>query len=49
MKRRAFVSVTAAALMAGPVAPQHVDPALIDYFQQQLEGHYRADASALTT
>ncbi|MFF3060809.1 Twin-arginine translocation pathway signal [Streptomyces sp. NPDC057909] len=41
--RRAFVSVTAAALVAGPVAPQHVDPALIDYFQQQLEGHYRAD------
>ncbi|MFD8739415.1 Twin-arginine translocation pathway signal [Streptomyces sp. NPDC059618] len=43
MRRRAFVSVTAAALVAGPVAPQHVDPALIDYFQQQLEGHYRAD------
>ena len=43
MKRRAFVSVTAAALVAGPVAPQHVDPALIDYFQTQLEGHYRAD------
>lgn len=41
--RQAFVSVTAAALVAGPVAPQHVDPALIDYFQQQLEGHYRAD------
>jgi hypothetical protein len=35
--------VTAAALVPGPVAPQHVDPALIDYFQQQLEGHYRAD------
>ncbi|MFI1535594.1 Twin-arginine translocation pathway signal [Streptomyces anandii] len=43
LKRRAFVSVTAAALMPGPTAPQHVDPALIDYFQQQLEGHYRAD------
>ena len=43
VQRRAFVSVTAAALVAGPVAPQHVDPALIDYFQQQLEGHYRAD------
>jgi tetratricopeptide (TPR) repeat protein len=43
VKRRAFVSVTAAALVAGPIAPQHVDPALIDYFQQQLEGHYRAD------
>jgi hypothetical protein len=43
VKRRAFVSVTAAALVAGPVTPQHVDPALIDYFQTQLEGHYRAD------
>ncbi|MFF6940483.1 Twin-arginine translocation pathway signal [Streptomyces lavendulae] len=43
MKRRTFVNVTAAALMPGPVATQHVDPALIDYFQQQLEGHYRAD------
>ncbi|MGW0467668.1 Twin-arginine translocation pathway signal [Streptomyces sp. NPDC003027] len=41
--RRQFVTVTAAALMPGPIAPQHVDPALIDYFQQQLEGHYRAD------
>ncbi|MFE9818517.1 Twin-arginine translocation pathway signal [Streptomyces sp. NPDC005773] len=43
VRRRAFVGVTAAALVAGPVAPQHVDPALIGYFQQQLEGHYRAD------
>ncbi|MFZ3555852.1 Twin-arginine translocation pathway signal [Streptomyces sp. BH055] len=43
MKRRAFVSVTAAALVAGPTPPQHVDPALIGYFQEQLEGHYRAD------
>lgn len=43
VKRRTFVSVTAAALMPGPVGSQHVDPALIDYFQQQLEGHYRAD------
>lgn len=43
MKRRAFVSVTAAALVPGPMASQHVDPALIDYFQSQLEGHYRAD------
>lgn len=43
VRRRAFVSVTAAALIPGPVAPQHVDPALIDYFQTQLEGHYRAD------
>lgn len=32
-----------AALAAGPVAPQHVYPAPIDYFRQQLEGHYRAD------
>ncbi|WP_434589002.1 Twin-arginine translocation pathway signal [Streptomyces sp. A5-4] len=43
VNRRAFVSVTAAALVAGPIATQHVDPALIGYFQQQLEGHYRAD------
>jgi hypothetical protein len=43
VKRRAFISVTSAALVAGPIAPQHVDPALIDYFQNQLEGHYRAD------
>lgn len=43
VERRTFFSVTAAALVAGPVAPQHVDPALIDYFQSQLEGHYRAD------
>ncbi|NYV72824.1 Twin-arginine translocation pathway signal [Streptomyces sp. UH6] len=43
VKRRAFLSVTAAALVAGPITPQHVDPALIDYFEQQLEGHYRAD------
>jgi hypothetical protein len=39
----AFVSVTAAALTPGPTARQHVDPTLVDYFQQQLEGHYRAD------
>lgn len=43
MKRRTFVNVTAAALLPGPVATQHVDPALITYFQEQLEGHYRAD------
>ncbi|MET9545711.1 Twin-arginine translocation pathway signal [Streptomyces sp. NPDC006627] len=43
LNRRALVSVTAAALVAGPVAPQHVDPALMTYFQEQLEGHYRAD------
>ncbi|WP_124264533.1 hypothetical protein [Streptomyces sp. ADI98-10] len=35
VNRRAFTSVTAAALVAGPMAPQHVDPALVDYFQQQ--------------
>ncbi|MGW4023814.1 Twin-arginine translocation pathway signal [Streptomyces sp. NPDC005009] len=43
VKRRTFVSVTTAALVPGPVAQQYVDPALIDYFVQQLEGHYRAD------
>lgn len=43
VSRRTFASVTAAALVAGPVALQHVDPVLVDYFQQQLEGHYRAD------
>ncbi|MGW2584903.1 Twin-arginine translocation pathway signal [Streptomyces virginiae] len=43
VNRRQFVSATAAALVAGPVVHQHVDPALIDYFEQQLEGHYRAD------
>ncbi|MFD0297172.1 hypothetical protein ACFWJS_11365 [Streptomyces sp. NPDC127061] len=43
MRRQASVPVTTAALAAGPVAPQHVYPALIDYFRQQLEGHYRAD------
>ncbi|BAU86754.1 hypothetical protein SLA_5885 [Streptomyces laurentii] len=43
VRRREFESVTAAALMPGPAATQHVDPALITYFQEQLEGHYRAD------
>ncbi|MFJ7586799.1 Twin-arginine translocation pathway signal [Streptomyces sp. NPDC097617] len=43
VNRRNFANVTAAALLPGPVATQHVDPALIDYFQQQLEGHYCAD------
>jgi hypothetical protein len=38
-----FMSVTAAALTAGPIPPRQVDPELIPYFQQQLEGHYRAD------
>jgi hypothetical protein len=42
VKRRAFVGVTAAALATGPAAPQQVGPALIDYFQQQLEGPCRA-------
>ncbi|MCB5163877.1 Twin-arginine translocation pathway signal [Streptomyces bambusae] len=41
--KREFASVTTAALVPGPTAPQHVDPALIGYFQEQLEGHYRAD------
>jgi hypothetical protein len=43
VKRRSFISATAAALTAGPVPPRHVDPALITYFEEQLEGHYRAD------
>ncbi|MGW6859503.1 Twin-arginine translocation pathway signal [Streptomyces xanthophaeus] len=43
VERRTFLSVTAAALVPGPFAARQVDPALIDYFQQQLEGHYRAD------
>ncbi|MBE9499447.1 Twin-arginine translocation pathway signal [Streptomyces sp. GKU 257-1] len=43
VKSHAFVSVTAAALTAGPTPSRHVDPALITYFQEQLEGHYRAD------
>lgn len=40
---RTLVSVTAAAYTTGPAATRHVDPSLITYFQQQLEGHYRAD------
>ncbi|WP_226961747.1 MULTISPECIES: Twin-arginine translocation pathway signal [Streptomyces] len=43
VNRRAFVSVAAAALTVGPTPAKHVDPALIDYFEQQLAGHYRAD------
>ncbi|MFB7175051.1 Twin-arginine translocation pathway signal [Streptomyces sp. NPDC056254] len=43
VNRRKFVSATAAALVAGPTVGRHVDPALIEYFEQQLEGHYRAD------
>lgn len=42
--RRTFVSGMALAVAPGlSVAPRHVDPALVPYFQQQLEGHYRAD------
>ncbi|WP_042400273.1 hypothetical protein [Streptacidiphilus carbonis] len=41
--RRAFVTATAAALTAGPIPARVVDPELVPYFQQQLEGHYRAD------
>ncbi|MFJ5141024.1 Twin-arginine translocation pathway signal [Streptomyces sp. NPDC088707] len=43
MRNAGFLTVTAAALVPGPTAPQHVDPGLVDYFQSQLEGHYRAD------
>ncbi|MFC7975178.1 Twin-arginine translocation pathway signal [Streptomyces cinereoruber] len=43
MRTAHFLDVTAAALVPGPLAPQQVDPALVDYFQSQLEGHYRAD------
>ncbi|MET9222289.1 Twin-arginine translocation pathway signal [Streptomyces sp. NPDC003300] len=41
--QRSLISVTAAALVAGPVPHRAVDPALVTYFDQQLEGHYRAD------
>lgn len=40
---RTFMSVTAAALTAGPIPPRAVDPEIIGYFQRQLEGHYQAD------
>ncbi|MFF5451895.1 Twin-arginine translocation pathway signal [Streptomyces sp. NPDC012950] len=43
MQTARLLDVTAAALVPGPLAPQQVDPALVDYFQAQLEGHYRAD------
>ncbi|GLX22973.1 helix-turn-helix transcriptional regulator [Streptomyces lavendulae] len=44
MDRRTFVgTVTAAALTTAVPVPRHVDPALIPYFEQQLDGHYRAD------
>lgn len=38
-----LAAVTAAALSVGSERPRHVDPALLDYFHDQLEGHYRAD------
>ncbi|MFG2900991.1 Twin-arginine translocation pathway signal [Streptomyces zaomyceticus] len=43
MQNARLLEVTAAALVPGPLAQQTVDPALVDYFQSQLEGHYRAD------
>ncbi|MDV5148565.1 Twin-arginine translocation pathway signal [Streptomyces sp. SBC-4] len=43
MQNTRFLSITAAALVPGPTAQQAVDPALVGYFQSQLEGHYRAD------
>lgn len=43
MDRRDFVTATATAFTFGRETPRHLDPALIDYFDQQLEGHYRAD------
>jgi hypothetical protein len=48
VKRREFLLGTATVVgfgAAGSLVPtfKHVDPALIPYFQQQLEAHYRAD------
>lgn len=43
VQQQSLLAVTAPALVAGPLSPQQVDPALVDYFQNQLEGHYRAD------
>ncbi|XUL90410.1 helix-turn-helix domain-containing protein [Streptomyces galilaeus] len=44
VNRRTFVTTVAAvALTTAMVVPRHVDPALVPYFEQQLEGHYRAD------
>ncbi|MFC9700941.1 Twin-arginine translocation pathway signal [Streptomyces sp. NPDC056943] len=43
VQQQSFLAVTAAALVPGPTAQQAVDPALVGYFQSQLEGHYRAD------
>ncbi|WP_198543066.1 helix-turn-helix transcriptional regulator [Pseudofrankia sp. BMG5.36] len=36
-------SVAGPALATGPVTARSVDPAVTDYFETQLEGHYRAD------
>ncbi|MGW2292294.1 helix-turn-helix domain-containing protein [Streptomyces phaeochromogenes] len=43
--RRTFVGAAAVTLASasGIASPRHVDPALIPYFRQQLEGHYSAD------
>jgi len=43
INRREFVTATVTAFTFGTTAPRDVDPALVDYFSQQLEGHYRAD------
>lgn len=43
LDRRDFVTATATVLTFGRPALRNVDPALVDYFNQQLEGHYRAD------
>jgi len=51
VKRHALASVTAAALVAGPVVPQHVDPALITQFRADmlLGPHDRSARSPLST
>jgi len=41
--RRNFVASTATALAFERTTSRHVDPALVGYFSEQLEGHYRAD------
>ncbi|MBH1938298.1 Twin-arginine translocation pathway signal [Streptomyces sp. AV19] len=40
---RHFAPSVTAAVTSGLVAQRYVDPSLIDYFAEQLEGHYRAD------
>jgi transcriptional regulator with XRE-family HTH domain len=42
-RRTLIDSVAGAAIVARIPDTRHVDPALVPYFQQQLEGHYRAD------